>query len=81
MKLIIDIPEDEYKRMKDESIYSTHMMICAIQNGTPLDSVIEDITHEIRKYLEDVCINENEAEGIMFCLDVMDKHISGKESQ
>ena len=38
-------------------------------------SVIEDITHEIRKYLEDVCINENEAEGIMFCLDVMDKHI------
>ena len=41
-------------------------------------SVIEDIKHEITKYLEDVCINENEAEGIMFCLDVMDKHI-GKE--
>ena len=41
--------------------------------------VIEDIKHEIRKYLEDGCINENEAEGIMFCLDVMDKHI-GKET-
>ena len=44
------------------------------QNFVPL-SVIEDIKHEIRKYLEDVCIYENEAEGIMFCLDVMDKHI------
>ena len=43
--------------------------------------VIEDITHEIRKYLEDVCINENEAEGIMFCLDVMDKYISGRENE
>ena len=38
MKLIIDIDEDEYKRMKDESIYSTHTMICAIQNGIPFDS-------------------------------------------
>lgn len=69
----------------DHSGYNS-MMLYEIQDtiedmesvsAVPL-SVIEDITDEIRKYLEDVCIKENEAEGIMFCLDVMDKHISGK---
>lgn len=43
VKLIIEIPEEEYKRMTEESIYSTHVMICAIQNGIPLDDVKTEI--------------------------------------
>lgn len=64
-----DVPMDE------DSIKALDMAISALSAES---KVLEDITHEIRKYLEDVCINENEAEGIMFCLDVMDIHISRK---
>ena len=85
MKLVIDIPEEDYEWINTHrsvtDYQTTKMLYKRVLNGTPFDTVIEDITHEITKYLEDVCINENEAEGIMFCLDVMDKHISGKETE
>ena len=37
-------------------------------------TTLEKIRAEIRKYLEDECINEKEAEGIMFCLEIIDKY-------
>ena len=40
-------------------------------------SVIEDIKAEIMKYVEDEYINENEAQGMMFCCDIIDKHTKG----
>ena len=76
MRIIIDIPEEHYKQIcenKEDAIIA-HDTCRRIAHGTPLD----DIEHEIRKYLEDECINENEANGIMFCLDIIDNHI-GKE--
>ena len=48
MKLIIDIPEEDYKRIVD--YYNSHEIVDAtysyIKNGTPLDSVIKDMKKE-----------------------------------
>lgn len=55
VKLIIEIPEEEYKRMTEESIYSTHVMICAIQNGIPLDDVKAEISNIDSSYERDGC--------------------------
>ena len=43
----------------------------------PIKCDIEDIKSEIMKYVEDECINENEAQGMMFCCDIIDKHTKG----
>lgn len=75
VKLIIEIPEEEYKRMTEESIYSTHVMICAIQNGTPLDEVTAEI-HRANCYYH----GTEYGEGIDLCEKILDKHI-GKESE
>ena len=72
MKLIIDIPDNEYKqnRYYYDSVY----------HATPFNSVIEDIKAEIHAtaemhedgdyYLRDEWIDE-----------IIDKHISGKENE
>ena len=66
----------------DLSSYSDKLWEKAYERGKKEAlSVFEDIEHEIRKYLEDVCINENEAEGIMFCLDIIDNHMRGKADE
>ena len=36
MKLIIDIPEDRYKRIINDEDYMPLDISCAIKNGTPL---------------------------------------------
>lgn len=37
MKLVIDIPEEEYKRMKEQSMFGrVNIWKRAIKNGTPL---------------------------------------------
>lgn len=56
MKLIIDIPEEEYQnylKMRPAYPEGAFCYIKAIQNGTPLDSVIEDIKAEIKNIPND----------------------------
>lgn len=36
VKLIIEIPKVDYRRMTEDSTFNVHMMITAIQNGIPL---------------------------------------------
>ena len=43
----------------------------------PIKCDIEDIKAEIMKYAEDEYIKENEAQGMMFCCDIIDKHMKG----
>ena len=85
MKLIIDITEEEYKRMTKASIFSTHAMINAIQNGTPLDSVIEDIKQEIGARVFDIqATSDRYFDGVDDVMDIVDeiidKHIREKEN-
>ena len=78
MKLIIDIPEEEYKySYKRQLSYDE-----AIRNGVPLDFVIEDIKADIA---EEICPTDNpytkETEYTISrkkLLEIIDKHISGK---
>lgn len=54
MKLVIDIPEDIYNRLKDDVIGCDdfRIMITAIQNGKPLDLSVEEATERFKKDLE-----------------------------
>ncbi len=83
MKLIIDIPEERYKLICDEQWLPYRLSIeKAIANGTPFDSVIEDIKADI------LCARDgleakgymNEIHALNFALEIIDKHISGKEN-
>ena len=39
-------------------------------------TTLEKIRYGIQKYLEDECINEDEAQGIFVCIDIIDKYAS-----
>ena len=84
MKLIIDIPKEDR-----EDICNIHFVRedlkfkvgKAIMNGTPFDSVIEDIKAEI------LCVRDgleakgymNEVHALIFALEIIDRH-TGKEN-
>lgn len=46
-----------------------------------LYDAIENYKHEVTKVIEDELIDEVEAGTMMWCLDTLDKHISGKENE
>ena len=70
MKLIIDIPDNEYKqnRCYYDSVY----------HGIPLD----DIKAEIEEHVfVNQSLNVDRARALCWCLDVIDKHIGKTESE
>ena len=87
MKLIIDIPEEvlnTIKSFKGKFICKNgYDLIRGIQNGTPFDSVIDDIKAEISEPIQEDCYfigqAKIQAETIKWCLEIIDKYISGKE--
>ena len=70
MKIVIDISEEYYAVCKEKA--KTNIGTCStIAKGIPLEKVFEDIKSEMKeKFWHD------EAER---AIDVIDKHISGKE--
>ena len=75
MKLIIDIPEEEYKHTCEMRLHNRTYYDDAIRNGTPFDSVIEDIKNEIA----DEMILPMADVGLRVALEIIDKHIKGGE--
>lgn len=58
MKLIIDIPEEDFEwintHLYTTDFQTTKRLYESVRNGTPLDSVIEDIKAELTKdYVDD----------------------------
>ena len=78
MKLIIDIPEEDYKEWIDNGEINALVVRDSLVNGTPFNSVIEDIKAEI-----DECYRQADdiayAEGLEMAELIIDKHI-GKEN-
>ena len=82
MKLIIDIPEEDR-----EDICNIHFIRedlkfkvgGVIMHGTPFDSVIEDIKTEIETLQSDTNVMMYSL-AISDVLEIIDKHISGKET-
>lgn len=82
MKLIIDISENLYKAtvngLEADEIWDLRL---AVKNGTPLD----DVKAEINKNIINEYTGQNEYEialsdGLELALQIIDKHISGKEN-
>ena len=86
MKLIIDIPEERYKDIKRIASVQLEMRADTAEQiiaGTPFDSVIEDIKAEILCLRDDLEAKGymNEIHALNFALEIIDKHISGKEHE
>ena len=84
MKLIIDIPEEDFKWIQTHRSVTdyqiTKMLYKRVINGTPFDSVIEDIKTEIEAFPSE--LTEDGRRMVRKCrvLEIIDKHISEKEN-
>lgn len=74
MQVVIDIPDEEYKRWREVREMDALIVRNSLVNGTPLDKVLEDIKTEI----EECWQMYEERFDVGDCLDIIDKHISGK---
>ena len=90
MKLIIDIPEERYKDIKRIASVQLEMRTDTaeqiIANGTPFDSVIEDIKAEIGARVFDIqATSDRYFDGVDDVMDIVDeiidKHIGKAESE
>lgn len=79
MKLIIDIPEDGYKKIKeyfanDDCGLPTDL---AIAKGIPLEKELEKIRQKsVRLTERNIMITGTRADGRMDIIEIIDKHIS-----
>ena len=83
MEIVIDIPEGFYEEIKRFGCVS--VIHSAVINGTPLEKVLEDIkteidTKRIRKNPKNDFIDGYNL-AIFDALEIIDKHISGKEQE
>lgn len=81
VKLIIEIPEEPYKEIKEGIILRNFcIMATAIQNGIPLDDVLAEIREEIKALDEGITSYEHDDPWIYKreALEIIDKHISGE---
>lgn len=89
MKLIIDVPDNIYDAIKITQPFisgkisgKTYLQILVnnVENGTPLDSVIEDIKAEITKeFIDNPQVHfygDAEEPTASACLEIIDKHIA-----
>lgn len=77
MQIVIDIPEEDFERCKKRFRMRLNIMGDAIANGTLLAEVIEDIKAEIKDQMDD----DDYFCGLNLALQIIDKHISGKEQE
>lgn len=84
MKLIIDIPDDEYRHIKE--YYEKNDIVEAtysyIYHGIPLDDVLDKIRAEIKKAMEDFYYDEHDLgvrAGFRFALEIIGNYEKGGE--
>ena len=87
MKLVIEIPDNEYHQICELRLHNRTFYDDAIRNGTPLPKVIEDIKADIEEYEADCILSDDskeciECDKIVFgsIYNIIDKHI-GKENE
>lgn len=79
MKLIIDIPEVTYREVIEGKDTSNTNIYTAIENGTPLANILEDINAEI-KFLKDAPGGSYDFNaGLERALLIINKRIGGGE--
>ena len=75
MKLIIDIPDNEYKYTCERTLSDRTFWDNAIRKGIPLDDVKAEIEEKISHY--EHFQGSNTAHGLEISLEIIDKHIEG----
>lgn len=71
MKLVIDISEDDYRKVQDGRA-SVSMMRKAIRNGTPLDKIRAEIEQTAKDY--DKFADYRRIYGLWIALEIIDKY-------
>ena len=74
MRLIIDIPEGTYKEVIEQKDTSNTNIYSAIENGTPFDSIIEDIKKNLDIYKKYGW--KEEVKVYIEVMAIIDKHIA-----
>jgi len=79
MKLIIDIPDNEYQYTCDRTLHDRSIWDYAIRNGVPLDDVKAEIAEQMEtEFLEESTIGMNF--GLRLALEIID-NIDKAESE
>ena len=95
MKLIVDIPDNIYDAIKKTQTLVSgqrsgktflQILVNSVENGTPFDSVIEDIKAEIGARVFDIqATSDRYFDGVDDVMDIVDeiidKHIGKAESE
>ena len=78
MKLIIDIPEDKYKWIKEHQgvtdFQTTQSIYESIINAVILESIISEIEEKAKEHIKYTDYGRKE-NGLYEALDILDKHI------
>ena len=81
MKLIIDIPEDKYKWIKEHQgvtdFQTTQSIYESIINAVILESIISEIEEKAKEHIKYTDYGRKE-NGLYEALDILDKHIKGE---
>ena len=70
----------DYVKKNVECVAYRDYIVEHLENENLYDA-IENYKHEVTKEIEDGFIDEVEERTMMWCLDTLDKHISGKEKE
>lgn len=91
MQIVIDIPEEEYRCVQITGCIGNETCVSnAIYNGIPLDEVIEGIKADIADFMSEIPTignckegwhNSGQRIGLEQACEIIDNHISGKESE
>ena len=80
MKLIIDIPEDTAKEIKDNAMFAESIasqikwdVTSAIVNGIPLDDVKAEIDKAQEPYITNTAYDEGVRFGLMLAYQIVDR--------
>ena len=79
-KIVIDISEETYQKIKNDeySVIENYCGILSIQNGIPLDDILDDIRQEIGVLLTDTSVSLPTKicdDKLKRVLDIIDRHI------
>ena len=88
MQIVIEILEEEYEKIKSMYIHNNATaadLRRIIANGTPLETVLEDIKAEIEEEKQGYDLYDNDDNNVLYglqtCIGIIDNHISRKENE
>lgn len=76
MQIVIEISEDNYKEVKEDTFSGTpfeNRVFSTMANGTPLNDILDKIRAEIKEHA-DRLRDSLYGDGMRHCIDIIDKY-------